>query len=45
MKNYKCMACGYIYNTEEHENVAFEDLPADWVCPICGVDKSMFEEI
>ena len=23
---------------------AFEDLPEDWVCPVCGADKSMFEE-
>ena len=24
--------------------VAFEDLPEDFVCPLCGVDKSLFEQ-
>ncbi|NMA70248.1 MAG: rubredoxin, partial [Desulfitobacterium sp.] len=22
---------------------AFEDIPEDWVCPLCGVDKTSFE--
>lgn len=43
MKNYKCLACGYVYKPDEHDNVAFEDLAENWICPICGVDKSMFE--
>ncbi|MFZ0450392.1 MAG: rubredoxin [Desulfatiglandaceae bacterium] len=25
--------------------VAFEDLPEDWVCPICGVGKDEFEKV
>ena len=24
---------------------AFEDIPEDWVCPVCGLDKSMFEKV
>ncbi|MGO9388241.1 MAG: rubredoxin, partial [Methanobacterium sp.] len=24
---------------------AFEDLPDDWICPLCGVRKDLFEEI
>jgi len=24
---------------------AFEDLPDDWVCPVCGASKDMFEPI
>ena len=41
---YRCMACGYIYD-EEVEGVKFEDLPEDWVCPLCGVGKDMFEKV
>ena len=40
---YRCMACGYIYD-DEAEGVKFEDLPEDWVCPLCGVGKDMFEK-
>ena len=35
---------GYIYD-EEAEGVKFEDLPEDWVCPLCGVGKDMFEVV
>lgn len=41
---YKCMACGYIYD-DNVEAVKFEDLPEDWVCPLCGVGKDMFEKV
>ena len=44
LKKYKCLACGYIYD-EADEEVKFEDLPEDWVCPICGSEKSDFMEI
>ena len=43
-KKYECVICGYIYD-EEKEDVKFEDLPDDWVCPVCGTDKSDFEEM
>ena len=42
MAQYRCMACGYIYD-DEVEDTKFEDLPEDWVCPLCGVPKSSFE--
>ena len=49
---YRCLACGYEYNPEigDPDNgiapgTAFEDLPEDWVCPLCGVGKDMFEEV
>jgi rubredoxin len=52
MKKYQCLACTYVYDPEvgdpEHgvkPATAFEDLPDDWVCPMCGVGKDMFEEI
>jgi pyruvate oxidase/acetolactate synthase-1/2/3 large subunit len=38
---YECPACGYIYD-EEKEGTKFDDLPEDWVCPICGEEKSEF---
>ena len=49
---YECEACGYVYNPEigdpDHgipAGTAFADLPEDWTCPLCGVDKSMFSEV
>lgn len=37
MKKYICKVCGYIYEGEE--------LPKDFICPICGVGTEMFEEL
>ena len=44
MAKWECSACGYIYD-EDVESTKFEDLPDDWVCPVCGVDKSFFTKI
>ena len=41
---YTCGICGYVYDPAENDGVAFEDLPEDWVCPICGVGKDVFEK-
>ncbi len=41
MDKYRCTVCGYIYEPGK----PFEDLPADWVCPICSVGKGEFEPI
>ena len=43
-KRYQCMICGHIYD-EAKEGVPFADLPEDWVCPICRVEKNMFTEM
>jgi len=50
MKRYVCSVCGYVYDPEEGDpehgiapGTAFEDLPADWVCPVCGASKDQFE--
>lgn len=50
MQKYLCVACGYIYDPEQGDSdnginpgTSFEDLPEDWVCPICGVTKDEFE--
>jgi len=38
---YECPACGYIHD-EEKEGEKWEDLPDDWECPVCGIEKSEF---
>ena len=43
--SYICRFCGYVYDPAEHGGVAFEDLPADWICPLCGVGKDDFEPV
>lgn len=42
MAVYECTVCGYILDPAA-EGTPWDDLPADWVCPICGADKSYFE--
>ena len=37
-KKWVCSVCGYVYDGE----VPFEELPEDWVCPLCGEGKSVF---
>jgi flavin reductase (DIM6/NTAB) family NADH-FMN oxidoreductase RutF/rubredoxin len=48
---YVCSVCGYIYDPEKGDpkgnvppGTRFEDLPADWVCPVCGATKDKFEK-
>jgi rubredoxin len=52
MKKYECTACGYIYDEALGDpdggiapGTKFEDIPEDWVCPVCGVGKDGFEEV
>ncbi|MFC2001124.1 rubredoxin [Chloroflexota bacterium] len=52
MAKYKCTVCGYIYDPEEGDpdggikpGTSFEDIPDDWVCPVCGAAKSEFEKV
>jgi flavin reductase (DIM6/NTAB) family NADH-FMN oxidoreductase RutF/rubredoxin len=49
---YKCPACGYIYDEAigdpEHgiaPGTPFDDIPDDWVCPVCGTEKEDFYKI
>jgi len=50
MEKYTCSVCGYVYDPKlairqrVAAGTAFEDLPDDWVCPVCGADKSLFEK-
>ncbi len=52
MQAWKCIICQYVYDPAvgDPENgvapgTAFEDLPEDWVCPLCGAGKDMFEPV
>ena len=43
MAKWKCTACEYVYDPEKGDpdsgippGTAFEDLPDDWICPLCG---------
>jgi len=52
MKSYRCTVCGYIYEPEQGDpdngvepGTAFEDIPDDWVCPVCGASKDEFEPV
>ncbi len=51
MKKYECQACVYEYDPKIGDpeagippGTAFEDLPEDWICPVCAAEKDMFEE-
>ena len=39
---YECTVCGHIYD-EDAEGTPWGELPDDWECPVCSVDKSHFE--
>lgn len=52
MDKYICTVCDWVYDPEigdpEHgiaPSTKFEDIPDDWVCPLCGVGKEDFEKI
>ena len=52
MRKWQCLVCGFIYEEERglpSDGIAagtrWEDIPEDWSCPDCGVDKSDFEMI
>jgi rubredoxin len=49
-RKFICNACGYIYDEEVGDldsgiapGTRWEDIPDDWMCPECGVDKSYFD--
>lgn len=52
MSKWKCNVCGYVYDPEAGDpdsgvapGTPFESLPDNWVCPICGASKDMFEKV
>jgi rubredoxin len=51
VNRYLCTICSYVYDPEKGDpengvnpGTRFEDLPNDWVCPVCGAEKDMFEK-
>ncbi|HNR25605.1 MAG TPA: hydroxylamine reductase [Methanobacteriaceae archaeon] len=49
MQKFRCVICDYIYDPEKGDpesgaepGTSFEDLPDDWLCPLCGVGKDQF---
>lgn len=52
LAKYECQVCGYIYDPEVGDpdggiepGTAFEDLPDDWSCPVCGASKEDFKKV
>ncbi|HSV32006.1 MAG TPA: flavin reductase [Atribacteraceae bacterium] len=51
-QRYRCLVCGYIYDERYGDpdsgitaGTAFDDIPEDWTCPICGVGKDQFSKL
>ncbi len=51
MKKYVCTVCGYVYDEAAGDpdngiapGTKWDDLPDDFVCPLCQVGKDLFEE-
>jgi rubredoxin len=52
MKKYRCTICGYVYDPAIGDpdggiapGTPFEQIPDDWVCPVCGASKADFEPV
>ncbi len=50
MQNWVCTVCGYVYDPKIGDpdggieaGTPFEEIPDDWVCPVCGAGKDDFE--
>lgn len=51
MDRYVCTICGYVYDPEQGDpdngvepGTAWDDVPDDWECPVCGASKDDFEK-
>jgi rubredoxin len=51
-KVWMCQSCGYIYDEsagDPNEDLApgtrWAEIPADWLCPMCGTPKSDFDMV
>ena len=51
MQRYRCIVCDWVYDPAQGDpehgtppETPFEELPDDWVCPICLAGKEDFEE-
>lgn len=51
MDKYEC-PCGYVYDPAQGDpdngvdaGTSWDDLPEDWVCPLCGAAQEDFEKL
>ena len=40
MEKFVCTVCGYVYDPAENDNISSEELPDDYVCPLCELVKT-----
>ena len=52
MQKWKCIICDYVYEPANGDpdsgivpGTPFDELPPDWVCPVCGAGKDQFEKV
>ena len=52
MDKWECIVCGYVYDPKKGDpdngvdlGTVFEDIPDDWVCPVCGAGKDQFKKL
>ena len=52
LRRWLCEACGLVYDEARGDpdsglapGTRWADIPADWVCPLCGTPKSDFDMI
>lgn len=52
LDRHECLVCGYTYEPAKGDNksqiptgTAFEELPTDWRCPVCGARRSQFKNV
>jgi rubredoxin len=51
MERWVCSICGYVYDPADGDpdngvppGTAWQDVPEEWTCPVCGAPKSSFEK-
>jgi rubredoxin len=52
MEKRGCQLCVFVFVEEKGDpdsglepGTKFEDLPRDWVCPVCGAEKDQFKRL
>ncbi len=52
MKSYVCELCDYTYDPQAGDpdngilaGTPFEEIPDEWVCPVCGAEKDEFQMV